>query len=417
MRRKLDCRRLPQRLPLHAATAMQRQNIFARSKAGGISIHSQITAYGGRDDDLYTQAIVESGTLGGNYSLPGDAAYQTTYNSVITSTNCSSTANSSASIQLSCIRSLPIDEFRQASVGTTGSLFDGDLLNVPGSLAAYRAGNWTRVSFLVGSNTDEGRSFAPSGANTTTDVAEFMSTIVPPDQINATLQQYPDVPAIGCPFNTGDFQLDPVQNGVYAPPGTQDKRTSAIVGDVVMAAAPRWLAQEVSYKVPFWKYRFNHKPYDISFGVEDFVGHFVEVAYVFNTQNNDTDFWITNHATATYLGPPAPIGDRFLGVYMSRTWAAFAATGDPNNANVATKINWPRYSQGGENMVFQTQGSVLEKDDYRQQEMQFIMDNIFFYSAGVSGIQQWCSMPQRSHLFILDPAAAAVIGDRAIITD
>jgi hypothetical protein len=48
-----------------------------------------------------------------------------------------------------------------------------------------------------------------------------------------------------------------------------------------------------------------------------------------------TDFWITNHFTATYLGPTAPVADRFLGVYMSRSWAAFAATGDPNNANGA----------------------------------------------------------------------------------
>lgn len=46
-----------------------------------------------------------------------------------------------------------------------------------------------------------------------------------------------------------------------------------------------------------------------------------------------TDFWVTNHATATCLGPGVPIADRALGVYMSRSWASFAATGDPNNAN------------------------------------------------------------------------------------
>lgn len=88
----------------------------------------------------------------------------------------------------------------------------------------------------VGSNTDEGRSFAPSGANTTTDVEESISTIVPPDQMNGILQKYPNVPSLGCPFDTGDFQLDPVQTGVFASLGTQNKRVSAIVGDVVMAA-------------------------------------------------------------------------------------------------------------------------------------------------------------------------------------
>ncbi|KAJ7687806.1 hypothetical protein B0H14DRAFT_3176515 [Mycena olivaceomarginata] len=88
-------------------------------------------------------------------------------------------------------------------------LFHGDFLNVPGALAAYRAGNWVKVPFLVGSNTDEGRSFAPSGANTEADIKARIATIVPPDQMDPLLELYPDVPAAGCPFNTGDFQLDP----------------------------------------------------------------------------------------------------------------------------------------------------------------------------------------------------------------
>ncbi|KAJ6612178.1 Alpha/Beta hydrolase protein [Mycena sp. CBHHK59/15] len=346
--------------------------------AGGFSILAQITAYSGRDDGLFARAIIESGTIGINYSHPADPAFQSTYDSLLTNTNCSSTANSSTSIQLGCIRSLPIDQFRQASLGVIQPVFDGDIVNVPGPLAALRAGNWTRVPFLVGSNTDEGQSFAPSGANTTTDVEEFISTLVPPDQIPGVVHLYPEDPALGCPFNTGDFQLDPIQNGLFNTPGAQNKRVGSIVGDVFMAAGARALAQEVSSQVPFYKYRFNHKPYEVSFGVQDYVGHFTEVAYVFNTQNDDTAFWVTNHATATYLGPGAPIEDRFLGVYMSRSWASFAATGDPNNANVTTKINWPKYSEGGQNIVWQTQGSIIEDDTFREAGMQFMIDSIFF---------------------------------------
>ncbi|KAF7349637.1 Carboxylic ester hydrolase [Mycena sanguinolenta] len=51
-------------------------------------------------------------------------------------------------------------------------------------------------------------------------------------------------------------------------------------------------------------------PYSVTFSVEDHVGHFTEVGYVFNTQSNDTAFWLTNHFTATYLGPTTPIADR-----------------------------------------------------------------------------------------------------------
>ncbi|KAJ7114841.1 Alpha/Beta hydrolase protein [Mycena epipterygia] len=348
-------------------------------RAGGFSILAHITAYSGRNDKLFARAIVESGTIGINYSHPADPAFQSTYDSLLTNTNCSSTANSSTSVQLACIRALPINTFRQASLGTIQPVFDGDIVNVPGPLAAFRAGNWTRVPFLVGSNTDEGQSFAPSGANTTTEVEEFISTLVPPAQIPGVLQRYPEDPALGCPFNTGDFQLDPLQLGLFNTPGAQNKRVSAIVGDVFMAAGARALAQTVSSQVPFYKYRFNHKPYSISFGVEDYVGHFTELAYAFNTQNNGTEFWVTNHATATYLGPGAPIEDRFLGVYMSRSWASFAATGNPNNANVTTKITWPKYSEGAQNIVWQTQGAtMLEEDTFREDGMQFMIDSIFF---------------------------------------
>ncbi|KAJ7056369.1 hypothetical protein C8F01DRAFT_1311216 [Mycena amicta] len=120
--------------------------------------------------------------------------------------------------------------------------------------------------------------------------------------------------------------------------------------------------------------RFNHLPYDVTFGVSDFIAHFLEMVYVFNTQDNNTDFFLTNHGPATYLGFGAPIADRFLGVYMSRSWAAFVATGDPNNANgLTSKIRRPKYSENAENMVWQTQGSIIEKDDYRQKQMEYIM--------------------------------------------
>ncbi|KAJ7820337.1 alpha/beta-hydrolase [Mycena olivaceomarginata] len=320
--------------------------------SGATSVHTQVIAYAGRDDKLFNQAIAESGTNGGNFSLPTAASFQATYNGLLANTS-----------------SLPIDEFRQHSVGSTGIVLDDDIINVPGTFEAYRTGRWVKAAFLLGSNTDEGVSFGSSSANTTADVRASLAGSVPAALIDPILELYPDVPSLGCPFNTGDFQLGP---------GLQRKRVSAILGDISMAAGPRWLAQEVSSQVPFYKFRFNHKPYSTSFSVQDFIGHFLEVSYVFNLQNNDTAFWITNHFTATYLGPTAPIEDRFLGTYMARSWASFIATGDPNNANVPSKIHWPKYSDGQQNMVWQTQGSVTEKDNFRQAGIQFIIDNIYF---------------------------------------
>ena len=108
--------------------------------------------------------------------------------------------------------------------------------------------------------------------------------------------------------------------------------------------------------------------------------HF-QVSYAFNLQNNDTAFWEQYHFTATYLGPGAPIQDRALGHYMSRSWAAFVATGDPNNANFTGKPYWPKYAEGQQNLVFQTQGSIVEKDNYRAEGIRYIIDNVFKKAA------------------------------------
>ncbi|KAJ7058020.1 alpha/beta-hydrolase [Mycena amicta] len=240
----------------------------SRRKAGGLSINAHIVAYSGRDDHLFTQTIVESGSIPGNYSPPSTLAYQATFDALLANSSCSSEINDTAKAQLSY----------RAAVGLTGLLFDGDILDVPSPWAAYRAGNSVKVAFLMGSNTDEGCSSGLFGANTTDEAKAALSFFISDAaQIDKLLELYPDVPALGCPYNTGDFQMDPVQNGIFSTPGTQNKRVAAIAGDVLMAAGGRFLAQTLSNEVPFYKYRFNHKPYDVSFGVQDFVGHFVEV--------------------------------------------------------------------------------------------------------------------------------------------
>ncbi|KAJ7048847.1 alpha/beta-hydrolase [Mycena amicta] len=342
--------------------------------AGGIALVAHLVAFSGRNDHLFHQAIIQSGTVPASYPPASLPIVEETFNNLLTHSSCASTINATAEAKLSCVRALPVDEFRAAAVGVTGLLFDRDMVNVTSAFGAFRAGNWVKVPLLVGSNTDEGPTFAIPGANTTDEARSAMSPLITdPTQLDKLFELYPDIPALGSPFNTGDFQMDPVQNGIYLTPGTQNKRVSAMTGDIYMNAGPRLLGQLVSKEVPFYKYRFNHLPYDVTFGVSDFIAHFVEMAYVFNTQNDNTEFFLTNHGTATYLGPGAPIADRFLGVYMSRSWAAFVATGDPNNANVTSKIRWPKYSENAENMVWQTQGSIIEKDDYRQEQMEYIM--------------------------------------------
>jgi hypothetical protein len=88
---------------------------------------------------------------------------------------------------------------------------------------------------------DEGRTFSPSGVNTTAQAIAAL-TGIPAQFRDAAVALYPDVPALGCPFNTGDFQTF---LGVTL--GAQNKRLAAISGDVIMAASVFHGETQVSY--------------------------------------------------------------------------------------------------------------------------------------------------------------------------
>ncbi|KAJ6566028.1 hypothetical protein B0H19DRAFT_1257320 [Mycena capillaripes] len=80
---------------------------------------------------------------------------------------------------------------------------------------------------------------------------------------------------------------------------------------------------------------------------------------------------------------------------MSRSWVSFIAAGDPNNANVLSKVKWRKYwAEVQQIIVWQTQGSVVERDvseakslydetlpltahieNLSQERIQFIFDN------------------------------------------
>jgi len=145
-------------------------------------------AYGGRDDGLFRGAILQSG---GAFPLTASntMAFQSTFDSLITHTTCSSLARSSATEKLDCIRSLPLDVFRANVGSSTGQSVDGDFIRTS-IQRALPAGNYVKVATIVGcmsplyhcavgsgltnesANTDEGTTSAPKGMNTTEDLLD-----------------------------------------------------------------------------------------------------------------------------------------------------------------------------------------------------------------------------------------------------
>ena len=260
-------------------SAVSRVTIQGES-AGGRSVFAHVVANGGKTDGLFHRAVVQSGSGLGAFSLPGSGAFQQNFDSLLGNSSCASTRSSSGAEQLACVRQLPVEEFRRLSNGSTGILRDNTLFNVPNTIVAVESGNYARVPFLITSNTDEGVSFGVKGANTTEQARERI-TSVPEANRDDMLELYPNVPALGAPFNTGDYQLYPIQNNVFLTPGLQNKRVDAITGDVSQQAGPRYFAEKFSSDgLNVYRGRFNHIPWTVSWGQQDYVGHFTEVSHL-----------------------------------------------------------------------------------------------------------------------------------------
>ncbi|KZO91916.1 alpha/beta-hydrolase [Calocera viscosa TUFC12733] len=320
--------------------------------AGAMSVANHLTAYGGRDDGLFRGAIMESGSpTTENY--PTIDQLEPVYQSVVTKAGCANSTDT-----LSCLRGVPYDTFRTATNGTYiwEPTIDGNFIPYSPT-ALLNEGNFVKVPLLIGANTDEGTSFAiGKGINTTEQLAAGLAAGYPMLS-NASIAQiislYPNVPAQGCPYNTGDGLLST---------GYLDKVAASIGGDIVMVGPRRLFAQQASYYAPVYSYRFNQVP--IYYTMETGVTHFSEVAYVFSnpqmTQN--------------------PLGNRprdlTLANLMTSMWVSFAHNLDPNNNFVSGSPVWPSYADGPKNMVFQLTGlgasSYVEDDTFRSDGIAFI---------------------------------------------
>nr|GAT43050.1 predicted protein [Mycena chlorophos] len=147
------------------------------SQAGGIVLVTHLTAYRGRNDHLFQQAIIQSGVVPGQYPPASIPAAQVTFDSLLNGTSCAGTYGGTAEEKLACVQALPVDEFRKAAVGPVGVLFDGEMVDMISSFEAFRAGMWVKVPLLVGSNTDEGCTFFAPGANTTAEASAAMAAL------------------------------------------------------------------------------------------------------------------------------------------------------------------------------------------------------------------------------------------------
>ncbi|KAL0780021.1 hypothetical protein CaCOL14_004505 [Colletotrichum acutatum] len=335
--------------------------IFGNS-AGAGSVGAQLLAYNGRDDGLFRGAISQSGAPAGfsPFSPFLDIAkWDEVYENITVGTGCNTTDT------LDCLRNVPIEVLNAVvnSTATSGAsyglVFDGDFVaDAPGAQLAK--GNFVKVPYIIGHNTDEGSAFIP-GNNF--DNATFYPTskIDTDEQFRDYIVSLKANETVASRVfdlyrqNATDQALATYSDDLGAELGYQYKRAVTLAGDSNIIVPTRYTAQMwAAYNVPLYKYRWDV----IVSGLPRYIGatHAKEIFFVFDDQSRDDyDVW-------PLQGKPKSFPD--LAVIMATAWASFVATGDPNSNGSVNGTNWPLYNGSKQNFVFT--GNVtshVENDD------------------------------------------------------
>jgi carboxylesterase type B len=344
-----------------------------------------LTAYNGRDDNLFWAAIMQSCNPVFYYSFEVEAAYQEPYDNLVSLTNCSTAIDT-----LDCLRGADyqvINNFFNSSAGGNWQpIVDGDFI-ARWTSQQLAEGAFVHVPIIDGANSDEGTSFSPVGVNTTQDFASDITEVgaIPREAngyagaspslagyfLSDLLAAYPDEAEYWIPG------VDEQGNSTLNDPrGTMYRRSAAYWGDVRIIANRRgtceaWTAEGIEA----YSYRFNTR--STSTPVYAGVPHAEEIPYVFNNTRG--------------LSPPSdPVQDQpqsyqELAILMSSTWASFIHDRDPNSwrSRNETSARWPIYElQDPKEIVWDanvTTLSYIEDDTYRAKGIRFILDHALAY--------------------------------------
>lgn len=364
--------------------------IFGES-AGSISIAIHMLLNNGDPEGLFSSAIMLSG---GPSKFLDYHKGQQTFDTVAAAVGC---GNSAAKVQ--CIRDAPYDALYTAvqkmpnflSYESTAVPWyprpDGDYL-VDSPSALLRTGNIADIPFIIGdmkvggidtwesamlTNLQvEGTLFSlvnQLNISNDADFQEYFNTIFFPQldagQVEALTSLYPEDPASGSPFDTGDLnQLGP-----------EYKRLAALVGDYTFQAPRRDLLNLRSGLQNAWTYQIvNSAPIIGQSTILGASGLDVAQLPVLGS------FHASDVTMNVFAETPATISKNTLNI-MS-TFISFANTHDPNNHGLSGLPYWPKYNTSNRTMFqFEEDGPKLITDDFRQAAIDQVNDNWATYMS------------------------------------
>ncbi|PPQ83019.1 hypothetical protein CVT25_005259 [Psilocybe cyanescens] len=252
------------------------------SSAGAMSVNLQMLAFGGRTQNLFRGAFMQSG---GPLPVGQINEGQVYYDAVVQNTGCASSNDS-----LQCLREVPFETLK-AAVDKTPNIFsyssakivwlplvDGVFLQ-ESPYSQIKAGKIPNIPVVSGNSDDEGTifSFPQSNVTTEADFRNYIKTIWFPTASDAQLSplwtNYTSDPSEGSPFGTGDL------NQLYP----QFKRLAAFQGDIIFQAPRRFFLKNLSGKQKKWSYLsklFKSTPLVGSFHGTESVSNFLDDSFI-----------------------------------------------------------------------------------------------------------------------------------------
>ncbi|KAL1679332.1 Alpha/Beta hydrolase protein [Schizophyllum commune] len=307
----------------------------SKVRSGGRAITLQILSLTNTLGPYIRSAVFMSGYAGTTIPKPA-SANQPSWDSFSSLVGCTSTSGG----VLDCLRGADseavMDAVRQVVPKTTFNWWpaldgaNGLIPDLPSNI--WAAGGYTQVPSIAGAHLDDGTWFAPTQVSNETLVRLLLQTLLSPpvdghtddelqSMIDEILALYPDDPALGSPYNTG--------NETFGLSSTY-KRVSAILGDD-MFHSQRRLFQQTSTKA----------------GVPT-----LDVQYMFHN-----------------LTSAAPESSVRLSEQVIDYWLSFVTSLNPNDGLGVDRPHWPVYSEN--ETIMQLNGANLTAipDDYREEQI------------------------------------------------
>ncbi|CAE6481616.1 unnamed protein product [Rhizoctonia solani] len=345
--------------------------IFGES-AGSVSVGAQMSYQRGNTGGIFRAAIMQSGTPSTmSTSILSSRTRQTTYDRIAQHLGCPVSGEAGWRESFSCVQSANTNDLQRAEwkvleipdklkatdpapIAFAPSIYPNDPFFFDGPDRIAERHQFANVPLIIGGTLDEGTDFVPSLEDTGALRSYFTTTqpgltfgVETPaarKAFDTFVSMYPDDPAAGSPFGTG--------NETWGK-GRGTKRGAAIFGDWLFEAPRRKFTREaVKAGLPVWSYQYAQPGY---WAPEFGVGHFADVQMIFR--------WFDTHSDPEMIR----LSDTILSF-----WLNFVYYLDPSPRGSRLPY-WPQYGSEALSLQLKIHNYTLITDDFRAEPIEWLM--------------------------------------------